>query len=65
MPSSHSKVIRLQVGSDTEVLVRLEPFGLGEVHIKSFFGKMLQHVQSHGEWLSERKAVERERDSRR
>jgi hypothetical protein len=65
MPSSHSLVIRLQAGSDTEVLVRLKPFGLGEVHIKSFFGKVLQLVQSHGKWLNERKAVERERDSER
>jgi hypothetical protein len=55
-------VIRLQVGSDTEVLVRLKPFGLGEVHIKSFFGKFLQLVQSHGEWLNKRKAVELERE---
>jgi hypothetical protein len=65
MPSTHSFVIRLQAGSDTEVLVLLEPFGLGEVRIKSFFGKVLQHVQSHGEWLNEREAVEREREIQR
>jgi hypothetical protein len=56
-------MFRSQVGSDTEVLVRLEPFGLGEVHIQSFFGKVLQQVQSNSEWLKKRKAVECERDS--
>jgi hypothetical protein len=65
MNSSHGLVFRLQEGSDTEVLVLLEPFGLGEVHIKSFFGKFLQQVQSNSEWLKKRKAVECERDSQR
>jgi hypothetical protein len=54
-------VCRIQVGSDTEVVRQLEPFGLGEVHIQSFFGKVMQRVQSHGEWLIERREVERDR----
>jgi hypothetical protein len=58
MPSSYSLVFRLQEGSDTEVLVLLKPFGLGEVHIKPFFGKVLQQVQRHEEWLKKRKVVE-------
>lgn len=55
--------MRLQEGSDTAVLVQLKPFGLGEAHIKSFFGKVLQLVQSHVEWLNERKSIENEAES--
>ena len=55
---SHSSWYLSQVGSDTELLRRLGTFGLGEVHIQSFFGKILQRVESHGEWLIERREVE-------
>jgi hypothetical protein len=58
-------VCRIQVGSDTEVVRQLEPFGLGEVHIQSFFGKVLQRVQSHEKWLVERREAERDRESQR
>jgi hypothetical protein len=51
------------VGSDTELLRQLKAFGLGEVHIQSFFGKVLQRVDSHGEWLIERRKVERDREN--
>jgi hypothetical protein len=54
-----------QAGSDTEVLRLLAPFGLRDVHIESFFGKVLQRVQCHGEWLKERRAVEQMRERHR
>jgi hypothetical protein len=54
-----------QVGCDTEVLRRLEAFGLGEVHIESFFGKVLERVESHRQWLIERREVECDRESHR
>jgi hypothetical protein len=60
---SHSSCYLPQVGSDTELLRQLKAFGLGEVHIQSFFGKVLQRVDSHGEWLIERRKVERDREN--
>jgi hypothetical protein len=59
---SHSSWYLSQVGCDTEVLRRLEAFGLGEVHIQSFFGKVQERVESHGEWLIERREVECDRE---
>jgi hypothetical protein len=51
-------VRHIQMGSDAELLPQLEPFGLGDVHIQSFFGKVMQRVQK---WLIERREIERDR----
>jgi hypothetical protein len=51
----------LHSGSDTQVLSRLEEYGLGEAHIQTYLGNSLQHLKTHSLWLEERRACELER----
>jgi hypothetical protein len=52
----------LHSGSDTQVLRRLEEYGLGEVHMQTYMGKSLQHLETHLLWLDGRRAYELERE---
>lgn len=50
--------INIHAGADTVILRGLGEFGLGEEHIKSFFGKRLELVANFSLWLEERHKVE-------
>jgi hypothetical protein len=52
----------LHSGSDTQVLSRLEEYGLGEAHIQTYLGNSLQHLRTHLLWLEKRRAYEVERE---
>lgn len=51
----------LHSGSDTQVLSRLEEYGLGEAHIQIYLGNSLKHLKTHLLWLDEQRACELER----
>jgi hypothetical protein len=53
----------LHSGSDTQVLSRLEEYGLGEEHIQTYLGNSLQHLKTHLSWLDERRTCELERET--